>query len=935
MSTKVFSAISRRWTAPTIAEECKSYAGALASLPLPLSPHDPGTKNIVAMLFDGRLDALLDRVFGTILPNSYDNVATWLDRLDDTPNERDEAALLALLSPDGPLFRVLMDLSAPEPRFEERLRDNWKNEFNVKPTGDAGLAAASEDADPFGNVYCDVPFSCVHSHSFMALAEAMDADIAALPADRVPALLALPVWRPPISKRPVRLAQHTERLLSLAVNPAAYFILRMLFFMPFYSTGVPCTTELSPEEQPSWSKRADEVMTVAVQKAAAFATGGWLGSYNPTTATMRAGRPRYGLYRELVRRYVEFLAPRQPHFAVVAPTRYDAAPAPRMTSRSTHDVLGGFFVQAVATVWQRFGAPLCELQRTPLKDVGALSIVLHALPTFTALLETVPVAVPDKRQTVEIPLPGMQIVRVRDEIMYPATALYRHSLRLLRQTLLSLAYAQQVPAYHTYAVMRLFATLATHGIDKNERRADAIAMIRYEVFSVIFLDVLQCLLDCPPMLLEHIAEPTFNPKGSRSVSDMIRVNSTPFAISALDELAGYFEYISKPELREALIGLSRLVDAPQRQRSDAAFNTLRDCSVLAWTDDGVQAVTGSHLIPITTGAIPATVSRLYAHVARAREELRDGRMKIAADRLLAAMAAAYPQAARIDEPLRDNLDQRQRLVPTGRDSLNDTATPSRSSASAFGTPESHSVHRSGKRTLLRADLGPERENEIFHGRAIDTLNQFNANDLLCRDVVFERGYTRPLRNDEVPALVWLTSLIDQAVHWVRLQRCVRSGQVPLCPRRHVMVLEDRLRSTALWVCPQGCNYQARAPTPKTAMGYALQNEQEATSKYLDRSVVCANCCLLLPAPGAPKALRRYFEGLTETFLCPDCASVPFETWSLRWCASRTRLMAIALVLGVLALVLWLWRSPTAMQSGTDYGPTASVGRVPDDVDDMW
>lgn len=828
--------------AETIPDQCTSFNAALSRVVAPLSPRHYDTKQVVDQLMSGRLEAILDLVFGRMF-NPDDGSVTpdaWMIEADANPEGPEATALMELLGPTSPLVDILLQLSAVPADFRQKVRKQFKDDVPRKDDG----AVDGADGGSFGNPVLDVPLAFVCGNHWALQSEESDLDLFTLPVDRAPAVLLLPVWHPPITTRSPRGSTSRRSQTSVPCTPLAYFLFRMQLYAHVAAFTAGRTIEFAPEEEPRWAQRFDGAVKDGV--AALLRMRAAPVVHDDPCA------PRLRFYARLYQAFLE-------HFASSIRVQYP---------KSEREVAACLLVHGPAALWQRYALPETEAHRIAVRDLKLMSLLCHVAPIIEAIVNSSRSWPPSMAQLTSLGA---------SEIGNPERAAFRFGVTVLRQLLLSLPLAYRVPKAHTASILRLVLALteapvararhptANESSGGGDRIAAAVVM-HYEAFSVVLADLMRCCVECHNCFFGH--------DDPQLVALMARV----FRTIAADDVLPCLQHISR--------AVASRGERPDDAAGRAVADQLRTQSVLVWSDDAGNSYTGRHdnFMPMWTGDVATAVG----HFA---ERVHSATQRAIYEPLTEALDAAFPGiVARTKAAMLKSPAHRAARTPEPSASLLNTSTATPRRTPGRFEPKVQLLDDESRLNLTRGHIAhvdpTDSRDLVFRKHSEDKMPPLGADDI----VIVARACFMAERG------------VRAAQRWIAAQQ----GYLPTClTGGHPMHLDQSPSARQLWHCRQ-CGGCANHPQPLTLMGYKIVPAatcDEAADSEAD-AVVCDRCHFVMPPETDRNAVRRFFVPLTEAFLCPECAGQPFRSWRFMWVARVQTLLAAAAVIAL--LLLWRW-----------------------------
>lgn len=382
----------------------------------------------------------------------------WMDYANTAPTSSVATALSGLIHPNSAFVSTMEALSAPSATFAVRLKKGWKN-------------AAEARLESF--LATDLPLSAIYPQSYQLMAEAADANLYALPRARVPPVLLVPFWEPPVVTRK-ELSQQ-QILTSLPCSPMGYFLFRLLLFglKRVQQRSADCLVQRPNNDlfSKAWQLK-DKIVTT-------------LYKFPPIDMPY---------YAQTLQSYVQiYISPSLPRHLSCKPSVTDVL-------WTTSDMVASILVLAPSLLAHRQSQqPLEENARFGCANPEALAQIVSIVPLHTSMVyallrESSEFPTTESQTAVPPDFPMSAVSKAQCDLENIRSTLYRNCLVLMRECLLSFELEPHCkPAHFTYC-FELWAALM-HPLDKQQRpMTSSHVMHHFEAFSYITVDVLNMLV---------------------------------------------------------------------------------------------------------------------------------------------------------------------------------------------------------------------------------------------------------------------------------------------------------------------------------------------------------------------------------------------------------------------------------------------------------
>lgn len=445
----------------TAEKQIKGFSDYFDGIDYPAQPLDADSKVFFNTFFgcEGFIK-LCDLLFGPY----HDKYASdgkelcWMDYANIAPTQSVAVALSGLIHPNSAFITTLEALSVPSATFSARLKKGWKN-------------AAEARLESFQ--FTDLPLSAIYPQSYQLMAEPADSNLYVLPRARVPPVILIPFWEPPVVTRK-ELSQQ-QILTSLPCSPMGYFIFRLLFFgmkrAQQHSASYLMQRRLT--NLFSWVSHLKEVAYTALYK------------------TVPIDMP---YYTQLLQSYVQiYVTPSLPRHLTSKATLADVM-------WTTDDVVAALLVVAPSLLAHRqTQQPPDEMARFGCTNPESLAQIVSIVPLHTSMVYALLQKRGDSSTSEsEIAVPSdfalSSTSKAQNDLENIRSTLLRNCLIILRECLLSFELEPHCkPAHFTYC-LELWAVLM-HPLDKQQRPMTSQHVLHhFEAFSFITIDVLNMLV---------------------------------------------------------------------------------------------------------------------------------------------------------------------------------------------------------------------------------------------------------------------------------------------------------------------------------------------------------------------------------------------------------------------------------------------------------
>lgn len=839
----------------------------------------------------------------------------WMDEANNSsPDSPLCSALMSLLGPEGSLFSIMQQTSKPCKGFGPMLRGSWRGDAggSASPSRSRAVPSSEHTEQPFrSTTLMPVPALCDFSADI--LNENPDHDLASLPRERVPPLLLLPFWDPPVDLRTV-IGRHPKRD-SLQSTMLAHFLFRLFSFGNTRCGlhGKALLTTPPPSASATISVWVDYCRKLVLGKEIVN---------RPAVRSLH-------FYQKLVLAYID-------HFVsagVVEKFNTKTYASHTQSAGWTEDEIASLIcLQGPAAMWlHRSNRPTSELDRCRISDAASLALAAQSLWALEASFVKLESEVGGKGLLCESRDYG---ALASADLMFPLRTCYRSCLIAIRTMALSLPYVQC--SDHVYRdLVRLWRAVITAPVEADAAGMSAYFFHHFEAFSVIFVEMMEMM---------H----------SRSFAETASAETFVLVRKALAE------FLCDP-IPSLLTSVTSLVEAGGRE-----LERIGKWSVLDWSrSDGSPSPIIAPLGEESRCAAARLNLRLSATIALCREKHsclahRRGKptrehealsAKISAmEEVVESLGKIFPSLAADSEalqlqpsPLRGGRGQAthsgfMRGAPENAltaESLADDATdnvrspPSRFHAlSRLNPPASapplaerlscifgaHSEGSQKKSPQLLTVTAQGRREYLRGNRA--SLDFIQAADVRFGGAKGADSYA-VMRSHEIPFLVPLAQSMDTLIDFV--QYSISTKAAFKCQRGHVLSLvgDSRQRccehtmNRAIYEC-----LSCRVGFCEQCSGPVRLGDGRALKSCLPSTVgksCCDRCGTLFASDACVGFILSSRRGLVW---CSGCTSRPWRKISVRFLASRYTYLVMVLVL-VLYMALTLLLSLFAGVSAAD------------------
>ncbi|KPA86475.1 hypothetical protein ABB37_00626 [Leptomonas pyrrhocoris] len=445
----------------TAENQIKGFSAYFDSINYPAQPLSAESKVFFNTFFGGEgFITLCDLLFGPY----YDKGASdarelcWMDYANLAPTQSVATALSGLIHPNSAFISTLEALSTPSATFSARIKKGWKN-------------AAEARLESF--LYTDLPLSSVYPQSYQLMTEPGDSNLYVLPRSRVPPILLVPFWEPPVVTRK-ELSQQ-QILTSLPCSPIGYFVFRLFFF------GMKRVKQYSGDYL-AQRRRRNFFSCMWHLKEVAYAS---------LFKTVPIDMP---YYTQLLQTYTQiYVSPSLPRHLSSKATIGDV-------TWTTCDTVAALLIMAPSLLAHRqMKQPLDENTRFGCTNPESLAQITSIVPLHTSMVYALlqnrsDFPVQDSQFSVPPDFPLDASSKAQSDLESIGSTLYRNCLILLRECLLSLDLEPYCKSSHFTYCFELWAVLM-HPFDKQQRpMASQHVLHHFEAFSFITVDVLNMLV---------------------------------------------------------------------------------------------------------------------------------------------------------------------------------------------------------------------------------------------------------------------------------------------------------------------------------------------------------------------------------------------------------------------------------------------------------
>lgn len=471
---------------------------------------------------------ICDRAFGPVTQFGGDY---WVDIANRAPDSALAKELWKLLSPEGNLCRIMQSVSSPASRFVSSLQTQWKQSKVVKK------AEGEKNLDPFVELY-DIPLRLLGSGTSAAIGGESDTcDVTNLPSNRVPPLLLLPFWIPPVVTKEV----HGELGPALPCTMLGYFLIRMMLYLKYRAPLVGSLA--TADTRPTWLRGIDDYFSRL------------LGDDTSAPKQLQ----NYPFFEKLFTAYVQHLTNPQ----IVQSL---------MSSGSYYDVRWGdsetfcaLMIHGPLSLWLKDTTTAeSEHYRQPFFSPSTLHMLLQALHMLQPLIRCMMLACDEQSRP--------QRDCRTNEILNLRTVFVRMVLGALRQALISLPSFCAVPPNHFRTIVSVLYALME--VPKWEEAPSVAAFVvsHYEIISGTLGDLLAAMHTTDALLLADEA--------------------------SLQALCEIFNLLASEPTKTVLADISRQISAGERSAQLAA---IEHGLLLCWSrDESAMLTSRPVLFPIIT-----------------------------------------------------------------------------------------------------------------------------------------------------------------------------------------------------------------------------------------------------------------------------------------------------------------------------------------------
>lgn len=884
--------------------------------------------------------------------STLDGGIYWMDHANYAPESKQAQTIFAFLAPGGALHTILEQLSVPTSTFHSSLKKQWKdqvlgaNDGKKQQNGNDGL-----DFDTSRRF--DFPLSCLSGFSRQIVAESRDTDLTSLGRHRVPPIMLVPFWQPPVVTREEATTRQPQN--SLPCTALGYFLLRLMHFV-FHR----CAND-------GRSILADPSVASAQWKRTLDNWTSWLLA-DPSEKASR----EFPVTLKLLLAYHDYYLRHSP-----------AHVSKLLVCRSLEDAgwdVGGVVLQMLfhgpASMWLR-RAPTVrnEAQRQPITDNGTLACLTVWIEYLSAIAGNIHTSAqqnPSVHQAVSTFLPNIVTSPTTPgglggasdsstaayDIQRSYQTIYRYSLEAIRYATMSYSRVARHRSIHYENLFALWLSTLRPMVSGTPQGGGATAVDsmgpspwvmrgamvaasssasregaiwqRYEALTYAFGDVVGLVANsaCVDAMSEasasHFLE-ALNVFCDESVSRVLVETSKHLRLAA--------ESSSRGQNGGGAGGV----------QSNAVVEMLRSQFVLNWErSDGVA------LVPDIRGPeIRMQVARAIMAIWRRAEPSFQVHSSSLGGKMMAPKVASL---------LLRCADTLQMIVPEAKQEVEKLRQEYLMDASRF---DHHHHHSTSDDTSNQQQHIPAAYSKQRHDTGVSTSKSEASTGMLsleerqrfmdgriasCRTADFtarltfpthHRTYHNPqqarkdpiLRSDEFPPLVSLSMFVDDAAELV--QTILNWKRVPRCHNGHPMWLVDDIGrrcsqhhdQEALWECHtcqvSFCVSHCRQIVPVDPAN-KLSVLRPITPADAQR-YSCSQCRAVFPSfthirgytneqasPASSGESASSIAPISEamSLYCGQCASRPFQSLTTRRIAAYSTIWLIVVACGI---AWWIWR----------------------------
>jgi hypothetical protein len=442
-------------------KQIKGFSAYFDSVNYPAQPLSAESKVFFNSFFGSEgFITLCDLLFGPYYEkySSDTKELCWMDYANVAPTQNVATALSGLIHPNSAFISTLEALSLPSTTFSARLKKGWKN-------------AAEARLESF--LATDLPLSTLYPQSYQLMTESADSNLYVLPRARVPPLLLIPFWEPPVVTR--KEISQQQILTSLPCSPMGYFILR-LFLFGMKRVRQRCCDYLIQRQYSNLFSRMLHLKELV---------------HETLYRTVPSDMP---YYTQLLQSYVQI------YVSQSLPRHLSSKTTLADVTWTTCDTVAALLVVAPSLLAHRQSQqPLDENSRIACADPEALAQIVSIVPMHTSMMYALFQSRDDypaleSQDSVPPDFSLSAISKAQSDLENIRCTLYRNCLILLRECLLSFELEPHCkPAHFTYC-LELWAVLM-HPLDKQQRPLTYQHVTHhFESFSFITVDVLNMLV---------------------------------------------------------------------------------------------------------------------------------------------------------------------------------------------------------------------------------------------------------------------------------------------------------------------------------------------------------------------------------------------------------------------------------------------------------
>lgn len=784
-------------------------------------PLHPDTKATVDAFFGkkGAFVLLCDKIFGKFIDAFYEDEPEmcWMDMGNIAPHSALAKALFRCISPGTPFINFLEAVSTPSPTFAYKVRSGWKGSKSSS-TAEADKAAVEGASQMYT---ADFPLSVFLQSSFRLLAESTEADLYTFTRSKIPSALLLPFWHPPLVTRTEESAQQV--MTSLPCSPLAYFILRMLMYVVRRS---------EKDGGQVLSRRQHGGVRSRIRYC--YDAVAWFFNRLPPTD--------FPFFNDIFTAYV------QTYVTPALIKNLSSKLSIQDIQWTTSDVTATLLVCSSFVLSHRHVTqPLSENNRPPIYEPSQLAPVAVTLPFFTEMFIALHKGTGIARETLSpaaVPagFSDDSVFKAADDVTFISQTLYRYSLIVLRETVMSLDGFPQCRLMHFNNALELWLTVMNPLWRVNGHVGLNYIARHYEAYSFITMGFLN-------LAVKSSMVGTLD----RSGNELLAKCLTQLQDQQFTSLADAVHAASTTAEESVTLGLIK-----------------RNC-VLSWGKDE-----GSFSrMDIRQEDVNDRAAQLFVMMERrcAMEE-----NSYAADgcrECLTAVVSAFPGA-------RDFLDK-WRLRGTARQSAKPrVARHSRRASVDVSTAYSSKC------------LTEEEKAKFFKGVKRHCERYSDKVRLPTNNGRVHGGHHPSLRSKmylEFPFLIGPTGVVDAGIE--RLMEAYYSSWIPKCEVGHYMLLVDtdeyccsaHAGQVGIWECLicEVVYGSCCRNLPMTSDGKQLSMKRNA-----DAGAICSRCGEFFDLGRICFASPQQ----EQTVYCSVCASRPFKPWSTRFLAAYSTWAAV-------------------------------------------